>query len=63
MSIIKHKFEIQELQEIIIEADNKEDARMKIIDRDVETMLNNSCDNLGLDPYVSDGEEVFGGEE
>lgn len=50
----KFKFEIQNCLQIVINARNKEEARMQIIDnlRDyANQMVNCEC-------YVSDGEEV-----
>jgi hypothetical protein len=55
---MRYKFEVDELQTIIVEADSKEEARMKIIDNEVDTMLNCSCNDLNLDPCVSNGELV-----
>ena len=50
----KFRFEIQNCIKVIIEADNKEDARMQIIenmDNYAHEMIDGSC-------YVSDGERI-----
>ena len=50
----KYRFEMQNCIDIEIEADNKDEARMKIIEnmKDyADQMVDGSC-------YVSDGEEV-----
>ena len=52
--MVKFSFEIQNCISVTIEADNVEDARMKIIenlDDYAEEMVDNSC-------FVSDGQEV-----
>ena len=53
---MKFKFEIQNCIQVEVEADNKEDARMKIIenlDDYADEMVDGSC-------YVSNGEESDG---
>lgn len=50
----KYKFEIQNLINVIVEAKNKEEARLILIDNIddyADQMVNGDC-------YVSDGEEV-----
>jgi len=51
----KYKFEIQQLIKVVVEADNKEDARSTVC-----TNLEDGNYDLELrwDCYVSDGEEV-----
>lgn len=48
-------FDVQICQRVAVVASSAEEARMKIINRQVETIINCSCDELNLDPYVSDG--------
>lgn len=56
---MQYQFYVQALQEkIIVEAETVEDARMKIIDGEVDTILNNSCETMGVDAHVSDGKEI-----
>ena len=53
----KYKFEIQNCISVIVEADNKEEARMKVIthlDDYADEMVDVSC-------YVSDGREIKSG--
>lgn len=51
--MVKFKFEIQNCIRVEVEADNKEDARMQIIDN-----LSDYADEMvGASCYVSDGEE------
>lgn len=54
----KYRFEIQVLQVFDVEAEDAEAARMKIINGEIDTIINTSCDDLNLDPYVSEGKEV-----
>jgi len=54
IKLTKYKFEIQNLITVEIEANNSEDARMKLIDSlddYAEQMVDGSC-------YVSDGTEI-----
>lgn len=51
---MKYRFQIQNCIDVVIEADNTEDARMEIInnlDYYADEMVDGSC-------YVSDGEEA-----
>jgi len=56
---MKYEFEISARQKIIVEAENAEMARMKIIDGEVGTILQSIDDSfIQVDPYVSEGKEV-----
>ena len=49
--MIKYKFEIQSHIIVVVEADNKTEARMDLLD--------NLDKYVDPDPYVSDGEECI----
>ncbi len=54
----KYRFEIQALQIIEIEGKDADDARDKIVNEEVDSILNNSCRYEGIDAIVSDGKEI-----
>lgn len=54
--MMRYNFEVQAYQQVEVEASSAEEARMKIISREVDTILNCSSWSLGVDASVSDGE-------
>jgi len=53
----KYRFEVQNLIYVTIEDDNAEDARCKLMDN-----LSEYSDEMISDCYISDGDELKGGE-
>lgn len=51
----KFRFQIQNCIDVVIEADNKEDARMQL----VENTDDYADEMLGASCYISDGEELI----
>ena len=54
----KYLFEISASHEVIVEADNEEEARTMIIDCEIDTIKGYSCNELNIEPFVSDGIEM-----
>ena len=55
---MRFRVSVQAQQDIIVEANNAEEARMKVIDEKVSTILNTGCRKLGIDAYVGDAIQI-----
>ena len=54
----KYLFEISVSHEVIVEADSEDEARLMIIDCEIDTIKGYSCNELNIEPFVSDGVEM-----
>jgi len=58
MVLKKYRVCINAGQELIVEAKSAEEARMKVVDGNVNSIKTWSCEEMNVDVVISDAEEV-----
>jgi hypothetical protein len=51
---MRYRIQIQASQELVVEANSAEEARMKVVDGKIPNIKQSSCDDMSVDVYVSD---------